>query len=65
MPMLANQRTFLVNLQVFAKYLVFAGIGVKNADMYETSQVEIRRNQVGTTVPKSSHTWVMGSDLSL
>ena len=32
--------------QIFAKYLVFCGIGVKNADMYETSQLEIRRNQV-------------------
>ncbi|XP_071105991.1 dual 3',5'-cyclic-AMP and -GMP phosphodiesterase 11-like isoform X1 [Haliotis cracherodii] len=32
--------------KVFASYLAFCGIGVKNAQLYERSQLENRRNQV-------------------
>ena len=31
---------------VFAKYLQFCGIGIRNAQIYERSQLENRRNQV-------------------
>jgi len=32
--------------QVFASYLQFCGIGLRNAQLYEKSQLEIKRNQV-------------------
>lgn len=32
--------------RVFAGYLQFCGIGLKNAQLYERSQLEIKRNQV-------------------
>lgn len=32
--------------QIFSKYLVFCGIGINNAELYERAQLEIRRNQV-------------------
>lgn len=32
--------------RVFASYLQFCGIGLKNAQLYERSQLEIKRNQV-------------------
>ncbi|CAH1119376.1 unnamed protein product [Phaedon cochleariae] len=32
--------------EVFSKYLQFCGIGLRNAHLYEKSQLEIRRNQV-------------------
>lgn len=31
---------------VFAKYLQFCGIGIRNAQIYERSQLENKRNQV-------------------
>lgn len=33
-------------VQVFASYLQFCGIGLRNAQLYERSQLEIKRNQV-------------------
>ncbi len=33
---------------VFEKYLQFCGIGLKNAQLYERSQLEVKRNQVRT-----------------
>lgn len=42
--------------QIFSKYLVFCGIGITNAELYERAQLEIRRNQVR----RSSH----GADVS-
>ncbi|XP_074034856.1 phosphodiesterase 11 isoform X2 [Leptinotarsa decemlineata] len=35
-----------VDEEVFSKYLQFCGIGLRNAHLYEKSQLEIRRNQV-------------------
>lgn len=32
--------------QVFASYLQFCGIGLRNAQLYERSQLEVKRNQV-------------------
>lgn len=32
--------------QVFSSYLQFCGIGLRNAQLYEKSQLEIKRNQV-------------------
>lgn len=32
--------------QVFASYLQFCGIGLRNAHLYEKSQLEVKRNQV-------------------
>lgn len=32
--------------QVFAAYLQFCGIGLRNAQLYERSQLEVKRNQV-------------------
>lgn len=32
--------------QVFSSYLQFCGIGLRNAHLYETSQLEVKRNQV-------------------
>ncbi len=37
--------------RVFASYLQFCGIGLKNAQLYERSQLEIKRNQVGSSDP--------------
>lgn len=34
------------NSQVFASYLQFCGIGLRNAQLYEKSQLEVKRNQV-------------------
>lgn len=31
---------------IFASYLQFCGIGLRNAHLYETSQLEVKRNQV-------------------
>lgn len=33
-------------MQVFASYLQFCGIGLRNAQLYEKSQLEVKRNQV-------------------
>lgn len=32
--------------KVFAGYLQFCGIGLRNAQLYEKSQLEVKRNQV-------------------
>ena len=32
--------------QVFEKYLQFCGLGLRNAQIYERSQLEVKRNQV-------------------
>lgn len=32
--------------QIFASYLQFCGIGLRNAHLYEKSQLEVKRNQV-------------------
>lgn len=38
---------FTVNDEkVFASYLQFCGIGLRNAQLYERSQLEVKRNQV-------------------
>ncbi|XP_070544781.1 dual 3',5'-cyclic-AMP and -GMP phosphodiesterase 11-like isoform X2 [Ptychodera flava] len=34
------------DVKVFNQYLQFAGIGIRNAQLYEKSQLEIKRNQV-------------------
>ncbi|KAI9564201.1 hypothetical protein GHT06_007939 [Daphnia sinensis] len=42
-----NEATFTIHdSRVFAGYLQFCGIGLKNAQLYERSQLEIKRNQV-------------------
>ncbi|PFX27035.1 dual 3',5'-cyclic-AMP and -GMP phosphodiesterase 11-like isoform X1 [Stylophora pistillata] len=47
-----NKRGFLDHTftredeKIFSKYLVFCGIGITNAELYERAQLEIRRNQV-------------------
>lgn len=33
-------------LKVFSSYLQFCGIGLRNAQLYEKSQLEVKRNQV-------------------
>lgn len=33
-------------LQIFSSYLQFCGIGLRNAQLYEKSQLEVKRNQV-------------------
>ena len=33
--------------KVFESYLQFCGIGLRNAQLYERSQLEVKRNQVG------------------
>lgn len=33
-------------VQIFASYLQFCGIGLRNAQLYEKSQLEVKRNQV-------------------
>lgn len=38
---------FTVNDEkIFASYLQFCGIGLRNAQLYEKSQLEVKRNQV-------------------
>lgn len=32
--------------QIFGSYLQFCGIGLRNAQLYEKSQLEVKRNQV-------------------
>ena len=32
--------------KIFASYLQFCGIGLRNAQLYEKSQLEVKRNQV-------------------
>lgn len=32
--------------QIFSSYLQFCGIGLRNAQLYEKSQLEVKRNQV-------------------
>ena len=34
------------NISFFSKYLQFCGVGLRNAQLYERSQLEVRRNQV-------------------
>lgn len=34
------------SFKVFASYLQFCGIGLRNAQLYEKSQLEVKRNQV-------------------
>lgn len=42
-----NDGHFTVNDEkVFASYLQFCGIGLRNAQLYERSQLEVKRNQV-------------------
>lgn len=38
--------SLLYFLQVFSSYLQFCGIGLRNAQLYEKSQLEVKRNQV-------------------
>ena len=40
-------------LQVFASYLAFCGIGLRNAQLYERSLLENRRNQVCSLLLRS------------
>lgn len=35
-----------LSLQIFASYLQFCGIGLRNAQLYEKSLLEVKRNQV-------------------
>jgi len=43
----ANEGVFTANDEsVFEKYLQFCGIGLRNAQLYERSQLEVKRNQV-------------------
>lgn len=43
----ANEGSFNSNDEtVFEKYLQFCGIGLRNAQLYERSQLEVKRNQV-------------------
>ena len=45
-----NEATFNTHdSRIFASYLQFCGIGLKNAQLYERSQLEIKRNQVWKT----------------
>lgn len=37
---------FFCLLQIFSSYLQFCGIGLRNAQLYEKSQLEVKRNQV-------------------
>lgn len=41
-----NNNPSSLSLQVFASYLQFCGIGLRNAQLFEKSQLEIKRNQV-------------------
>ncbi|GBP36578.1 Dual 3',5'-cyclic-AMP and -GMP phosphodiesterase 11 [Eumeta japonica] len=42
-----NDGPFTANDEkVFASYLQFCGIGLRNAQLYERSQLEVKRNQV-------------------
>ena len=41
--------------EVFRKYLTFAGIGIQNAQLFELSVQEYKRNQVRITCPNCSH----------
>ena len=42
-----NEAQFTTNDEsVFEKYLQFCGIGLRNAQLYERSQLEVKRNQV-------------------
>lgn len=41
-----------VSFQVFASYLAFCGIGLRNAQLYERSKLENRRNQVNKYLKK-------------
>lgn len=44
--------------KVFAGYLQFCGIGLRNAQLYEKSQLEVKRNQVSELRKKmSSPSW--------
>lgn len=38
--------TKILPFQVFSSYLQFCGIGLRNAQLYEKSQLEVKRNQV-------------------
>lgn len=38
--------TTTTTLQIFSSYLQFCGIGLRNAQLYEKSQLEVKRNQV-------------------
>lgn len=55
-----NDSCFTANDEkVFSSYLQFCGIGLRNAQLYEKSQLEVKRNQVITyellivSVPRS------------
>lgn len=37
---------FCLFRQIFSSYLQFCGIGLRNAQLYEKSQLEVKRNQV-------------------
>ncbi|XP_065089280.1 dual 3',5'-cyclic-AMP and -GMP phosphodiesterase 11 isoform X3 [Ochlerotatus camptorhynchus] len=41
-----DQRFSVADEKVFASYLQFCGIGLRNAQLYEKSQLEVKRNQV-------------------
>jgi len=39
--------------KIFAGYLQFCGIGLRNAQLYEKSQLEVKRNQVSVNFVES------------
>lgn len=51
--------------KVFAGYLQFCGIGLRNAQLYEKSQLEVKRNQVSESISANrSEQRKEGSNLS-
>lgn len=38
------------DVEVFERYLTFCGIGIQNAQLFEVSVLEYRRNQVNTII---------------
>lgn len=42
----SNFPSWCSHLQIFASYLQFCGIGLRNAQLYEKSLLEVKRNQV-------------------
>lgn len=39
--------------KIFAGYLQFCGIGLRNAQLYEKSQLEVKRNQVSVNLHRT------------
>lgn len=51
---LGNEGQFTVqDEKIFAGYLQFCGIGLRNAQLYEKSQLEVKRNQVSVNFDES------------